>query len=384
MLQLDPHPRIGIAAQTTQSIEQGAAPGRADSTAIPSIRRPLHRHRVSADKAAPEAAIDLARQCDVVIVVGGANSNNTRELVNTCRRSLFARAPRPDGVGPSSRMVREAQVRWASPPARRRRTTSIDRVERAHPRACRRRTDATSHVRTVASHDDASCRARETLAARRRVCHRAWRGSKPPASTTFASWSIASSRIRTNPLPMRGAPRTGGARARGGDARDAADGRHARRTNVAAHDWVTRPIAFGVWDIFYYVFLQHHLVTGRRRCSTGTSSFLLPLPWWGPVLAPVSIAVLMIVWGTFVTQVAESTIQPPPLTPTCVAPQRSRYRARALRVHGRFASRGTARARRDENRAADRRSTGRCSALALTLMAAPVAHTGWRASRRRE
>jgi 4-hydroxy-3-methylbut-2-enyl diphosphate reductase len=27
----------------------------------------------------------LARQCDVVIVVGGENSNNTRELVNTCR-----------------------------------------------------------------------------------------------------------------------------------------------------------------------------------------------------------------------------------------------------------------------------------------------------------
>lgn len=31
------------------------------------------------------AAVDLARQCDVVIVIGGANSNNTRELANTCR-----------------------------------------------------------------------------------------------------------------------------------------------------------------------------------------------------------------------------------------------------------------------------------------------------------
>jgi hypothetical protein len=30
--------------------------------------------------------------------------------------------------------------------------------------------------------------------------------------------------------------------------------------------------------------------------------FLLPLPWWGPVLAPVSIALLMIVWGTLATQ----------------------------------------------------------------------------------
>ena len=33
-----------------------------------------------------KAALDLARQSDVVIVVGGTNSNNTRELVNTCRR----------------------------------------------------------------------------------------------------------------------------------------------------------------------------------------------------------------------------------------------------------------------------------------------------------
>jgi 4-hydroxy-3-methylbut-2-enyl diphosphate reductase len=32
------------------------------------------------------AAIELARQCDVVIVIGGARSNNTQEIVNTCRR----------------------------------------------------------------------------------------------------------------------------------------------------------------------------------------------------------------------------------------------------------------------------------------------------------
>ncbi len=33
-----------------------------------------------------DAAIDLARQADVVIVVGGASSNNTRQLVETCTR----------------------------------------------------------------------------------------------------------------------------------------------------------------------------------------------------------------------------------------------------------------------------------------------------------
>jgi len=32
------------------------------------------------------AAIDMARQADVVIVVGGRSSNNTRELVKTCAR----------------------------------------------------------------------------------------------------------------------------------------------------------------------------------------------------------------------------------------------------------------------------------------------------------
>jgi 4-hydroxy-3-methylbut-2-enyl diphosphate reductase len=32
------------------------------------------------------AAIELARQADVVIVVGGRSSNNTRELANTCAR----------------------------------------------------------------------------------------------------------------------------------------------------------------------------------------------------------------------------------------------------------------------------------------------------------
>ena len=32
------------------------------------------------------AAVEMARQADVVIVVGGRSSNNTRELVKTCAR----------------------------------------------------------------------------------------------------------------------------------------------------------------------------------------------------------------------------------------------------------------------------------------------------------
>jgi hypothetical protein len=74
---------------------------------------------------------------------------------------------------------------------------------------------------------------------------------------------------------------------------------------LAGRRWLERiayaALAFGVWDILYYVFLW-----GMSDWPTSLFDwdilFLLPLPWWGPVLAPVSIASLMIVWGTLVTQ----------------------------------------------------------------------------------
>jgi hypothetical protein len=60
-------------------------------------------------------------------------------------------------------------------------------------------------------------------------------------------------------------------------------------------------IAFGAWDILYYVFLR--LISGwPTSLFDWDILFLVPLPWWGPVLAPVAIACLMIVWGTVVTQ----------------------------------------------------------------------------------
>lgn len=70
-------------------------------------------------------------------------------------------------------------------------------------------------------------------------------------------------------------------------------------------------IAFGVWDIFYYVFLAP--ITGWPRSLLAWDVlFLIPLPWWGPVLAPVSIAVLMIVLGTQVTQLGKGDEAPWP------------------------------------------------------------------------
>jgi hypothetical protein len=59
--------------------------------------------------------------------------------------------------------------------------------------------------------------------------------------------------------------------------------------------------AFGIWDILYYVFLK--VITGWPASPLDWDIlFLLPLPWWGPVLAPVSIAALMIVGGTLVAR----------------------------------------------------------------------------------
>ena len=66
-------------------------------------------------------------------------------------------------------------------------------------------------------------------------------------------------------------------------------------------------LTFGIWDIFYYVFLR--VITGwwPRSLSNWDILFLIPLPWWGPVWAPMSIAFLMILWGTFVTQFERSS-----------------------------------------------------------------------------
>jgi hypothetical protein len=74
---------------------------------------------------------------------------------------------------------------------------------------------------------------------------------------------------------------------------------------LAGRTWRARVgymvIAFGVWDIFYYVFLK--LMCGWPHSLLDWDIlFLLPLPWWGPVLAPVLIALLMIFWGTLASQ----------------------------------------------------------------------------------
>ena len=74
---------------------------------------------------------------------------------------------------------------------------------------------------------------------------------------------------------------------------------------LAGHTWRRRigyiAVAFGAWDIFYYIFLN--IMCGwPRSVMDWDVLFLIPLPWWGPVLAPMLIASLMIFWGTFASQ----------------------------------------------------------------------------------
>ena len=56
--------------------------------------------------------------------------------------------------------------------------------------------------------------------------------------------------------------------------------------------------AFGVWDIFYYVFLKA-LLGWPQSFFTWDVLFLIPVTWVGPVLAPVVCSLTMIGLGLF-------------------------------------------------------------------------------------
>jgi hypothetical protein len=58
-------------------------------------------------------------------------------------------------------------------------------------------------------------------------------------------------------------------------------------------------VAFGVWDIFFYLFLKM-LIDWPASLWTWDVLFLLPVPWSAPVIAPVLVAASMIGAGTFV------------------------------------------------------------------------------------
>ena len=78
--------RIGVVAQTTQPLANFEA-------VVEAVKRTGTEVRVcnticSATAERQQAALDLARQVDVMIVVGGANSANTRKLTGLCREAV--------------------------------------------------------------------------------------------------------------------------------------------------------------------------------------------------------------------------------------------------------------------------------------------------------
>jgi hypothetical protein len=134
-------------------------------------------------------------------------------------------------------------------------------------------------------------------------------------------------------------------------------------------------VAFGVWDIFYYVFLRL-IGDWPRSLFDWDILFLVPLPWWGPVLAPVSIAVLLVVGGTVASQ---SDVTPPatPVTRTLwclhglgIALALYVFMADSLRAvtHGLDAT----------TIALPTAFNWPVFCVAVTLMASPVAQTRWR------
>lgn len=64
--------------------------------------------------------------------------------------------------------------------------------------------------------------------------------------------------------------------------------------NTALQRFAFFAIAFAVWDIFYYVFLFIFFWDGLQVLATWDILFLIPLPWVGPVWAPLLLAITMI------------------------------------------------------------------------------------------
>ncbi|HEY3760819.1 MAG TPA: 4-hydroxy-3-methylbut-2-enyl diphosphate reductase [Verrucomicrobiae bacterium] len=84
--QLRERPRFGVIAQTTQPIEKVRRLVQLMRETFPDSEVRFIDTVCQPTKQRQSAAIDLAHASDVVVVIGGAHSNNTHELVRTCSR----------------------------------------------------------------------------------------------------------------------------------------------------------------------------------------------------------------------------------------------------------------------------------------------------------
>ena len=78
--------RFGVAAQTTQPIERVRALVELLRQRFPNSEVRFIDTVCQPTKQRQNSAIELAQQAEVVVVIGGAASNNTQELVRTCSR----------------------------------------------------------------------------------------------------------------------------------------------------------------------------------------------------------------------------------------------------------------------------------------------------------
>lgn len=81
---LRPRERFGVVAQTTQPIEKVRRLARLIRDRFPLATVKFVDTVCQPTKQRQFAAVELAQKCDVVIVIGGAHSNNTQELASTC------------------------------------------------------------------------------------------------------------------------------------------------------------------------------------------------------------------------------------------------------------------------------------------------------------
>jgi len=77
-------PRFGVMAQTTQPIEKVRRLAQLLRERFPKSEVRFIDTVCQPTKQRQNAAVELARKSDVVVVIGGAHSNNTHELVRTC------------------------------------------------------------------------------------------------------------------------------------------------------------------------------------------------------------------------------------------------------------------------------------------------------------
>ncbi len=79
-------PRFGVVAQTTQPIQKVRRLVSLIHQRFPRSEVRFEDTVCQPTKQRQSAAVDLARESDVVVVIGGSNSNNTRQLVTTCQQ----------------------------------------------------------------------------------------------------------------------------------------------------------------------------------------------------------------------------------------------------------------------------------------------------------